>query len=426
MSEIMSHAEQVFSGEMTIIDYICEVSAADCGRDDGNGRPSDLSYWEMVRDAHKNGKKLIFISGPVPLEIIYALDCVPLCLDLIPSRISENTVLTAKLINETETHANPSLCSLNKTSMGILLKKNLGLTPDAYISLPISCDSARTACTELGAYIDAPTFHFDIPLRRGGQSAMYVEMQFGRVIEFLENIVGKKLDWQQVKYRMELSNRSGQLLEKCAAARAGKPCPMSSRLTVWNELMNAFAPTEEMERLLSIELDICNNRIAEGYSPCPEGEKHRILLLHNLLWQGIDLTAWLELEYGAVTVKDGFCFRNRELFAKPDDKEDCIRIMSERMLSGSLAHAAGASGEELLEMIESIMSDFEPDVLMFLGNTGCRHEWAATKMVTDVLQEKYRMPMLLLDIDNTNRNYKSEGEIKKAISEYIDTVVNKK
>lgn len=426
MAEKTNLTEQVFSGEITIIDYICEVSALDCARSDANGRPSDLFYWETVRDAHKNSKKLVFISGPVPLEIIYALDCVPLCLDLIPSRISQDSVLTAKLINETETHANPCLCSLNKTSMGILLKKNLGLSPDAYISLPIPCDSARTACTELGTYIDAPTFHFDIPLRRSGQSAMYVEMQFGRMVEFLENIAGKKLDWEQVKYRMELSNSSAQLLEKCAEARAGKPCPMSSRLTVWNELMNAFAPTEEMGKLLTKELEICNNRIAEGYSPCPEGEKHRVLLLHNLLWQGIDLTAWLEREYGAVTVKDGFCFRNREFFTKLDDKQDCIRIMSERMLSGSLAHAAGGSGEALLEAIEGIMSDFEPDVFMFLGNVGCRHAWAATKMVTDVIQEKYGISMLLLDIDNTNRNYKSENEIKIAISEYMDTVVNKR
>lgn len=426
MAEKTNLTEWVLSGKMTIIDYICEVSALDCGSADRDGRPSDLCYWETVRDAHKNGKKLVFISGPVPLEIIYALDCVPLCLDLIPSRISQDNVLTAKLIYEAETHANPNLCALNKTNTGILLKKNLGLSPDAYISLPISCDSARTACTELGTYIDAPTLHFDIPLRRGGGSAMYVEMQLGRMIEFLENIAGKKLDWEQVKYRMELSNRSWRLLEKCAAARAERPCPMSSRLTVWNELMNAFAPTEEMEKLLTKELDICNNRIAEGYSPCPEGEKHRVLLLNNLIWQSIDLTTWLEREYGAVTIKDGLCFRDREFFTNPDDKQDCIRIMSERMLSGSLAHAAGASGEELLEAIEGIMSDFEPDVFMFLGSVGCRHAWAATKMVTDVVQEKYGISMLVLDIDNTNRNYKSESEIKIAISEYMDTVVNKR
>lgn len=426
MAETMSLAERVLGGEMTIIDYICEVSALDSARADAENRPSDLYYWEMVRDAQKTGKKLIFISGPVPTEIIYALDCVPLYLDLIPSRLSEDTVLTSKLIFEAETHANPSLCSLNKTNTGIMLKGNLGLEPDAYISSPISCDSGRTACTEFGRYIKAPTLHFDIPLRRDGRSVKYIGMQFARLIELLENISGNKLDWEQVKYRMECSDRSGKLLEKCAKLRAVKPCPLSSRMTLWNELMNAFAPTEEMEKLLLKELEICNNRIAEGFSPCPQGEKHRILLLHNLLWQGIDLTQWLEREYGAVTVMDGLCFGNREFFDKPDDKQDCIRIMCERMLSGSKAHAAGASGGELLEAIEDLMHDFEPDVFLFLGSVGCRHAWASTKLVSDVVAQKYGMPMLLLDIDNTNRNYKTEKDIKIAISEYMDTVVNKR
>ena len=426
MADTMRLTERVINGGMTIIDYICELSALDASRDGGENRPSDLFYWEMVRDARKNGKKLIFISGPVPTEIIYAMECVPLYLDLIPSRISEDTVLTAKLINEAETHSNPSLCSLNKTNMGILLKGNLGLEPDAYVSLPIPCDSARTACTALGRYINVPTLHFDIPLRKDGRSLRYVEMQFKRLIELLENICGKELDWEQVKYRMACSDRAGRLLEKCTLLRAAKPCPMSSHLTVWNELFNAFAPSEEMEKQLLKELEICNNRLEEGFSPCPEGEKHRVLLLHNLLWQGMDLTQWLERKYGAVTVMDGLCFKKQEFFDKPDDKQDCIRIMCERMLSGSKAHAAGASGEELLESIEDLMHDFDPNVFLFFGSAGCRHAWAATKMVSDTIAARYGLPMLLIDIDNTNRNYKSEKEIQTAVSEYMDTVVNKR
>ena len=426
MADIISLTERVLGGEMTIIDYICEVSAFDSAHADEENRPDDLFYWEMVRDAHKIGKKLVFISGPVPTEIIYALDCVPLYLDMIPSRLSENSVLTSKLIYEAETHANPSLCSLNKTNTGILLKGNLGLEPDAYISLPIPCDSARTSCTEMSRFIKAPAMHFDVPLRKDGRSVKYLSMQLERSIEFLETTSKKKLDWEQVKYRMELSDRSEKLLEQCKLLRSSKPCPMSSRMTLWNELMNAFAPTKEMERLLLKELETCNNRIAEGVSPCPQGEKHRILLLHNLLWQGIDLTQWLEREYGAVTVADGLCFKNREFFDKPDDRQDCIRIMSERMLHGSKAHASGVSGEELLESIGQLLQDYEPDVFLFLGSVGCRHAWAATKMVSDVVAEKHGMPMLLLDIDNTNRNYKSEKDIKIAISEYMDTVVNKR
>lgn len=423
MAEKSIAAERIMSGEMTIIDYVCEVSAAESAVKD---RSSDLAYWESVRDAHKNGRKLIFINGPVPLEIIYALGCIPLYLDLLPSRLSQNSALTAKLINEAETHANSSLCSLNKTNMGILLKGNLGLEPDAFVSLPIPCDSARTACSELGRFITAPTFHFDIPLRKDVRSQKYVEMQLERFIGFIENIAERKLDWEKVKCRMELSNGAAVLYEKCVNLRAAQPCPMSSRLTVWNELMNAFAPTEEMEGLLKTELDICGKRISEGYSPCPDGEKHRVLLIHNLLWQGIAITEWLEKQYGAVTVLDGFCFDKRELFTRLDDKQDCMSVMCGRMLSGSMAHAAGVSGEELLKAIAGILSDFKPDVFIFMGSTGCRHAWAATKMVSDSIQEKYGLPMLLLDIDNTDSRYKSEKEIKTAISEYMDTVINKK
>lgn len=423
MTDISNAAERIFSGEMTIIDYVCELSAADSGKEDC---PGDLAYWETVRDARKNGKKLIFINGPVPLEILYALNCVPLYLDLLPSRISQNPILTARFINEAETRANASLCSLNKTNTGILLKGVLGAAPDAFVSLPISCDSARTACTELGRIVGAPSFHFDIPLRRDLRSQKYVEMQLERFIGFIEGITGMELDWEKLKYRMELSNNAAELLEKCTELRTARPCPMSSRLTIWNELMNAFAPTSEMEKLLTKELEICLSRSNDAYSPCPDGEKLRVMLMHNLLWQGIAITEHLEARYGAVTVLDGFIFGARERFTKPDDKEDCKKVMSRRMLEGSKAHAAGADGEELLEAIELSKRDFSADVFLFLGSTGCRHTWASTKMLSDSIQEKYGQPILLLDIDNTDSRYKSVSEIKNAIDQYMDTVINKK
>ena len=421
MTDNMSRAELVLNGKMSIIDYICKIAATD----DEERHPNDLIYWETVRDAHKNGKKLIVTNGPVPAEILYALDCVPLSLDLIPTRLSQDEVLTTKLINDAETRANCALCSLHKTNLGALLSKNLGVTPDAYVTVPIPCDSDRTACTETARYIEAPSFNFDIPLRRDERGIRYIEMQFDRFVGFIEDLSGKKLDWDKVKYRMGLYNLSAQLLKRCAEFRTNRPCPMSSRMTVWNELMNAFGPTEEMGRLIESEIEICKKRIASGESPCPNGEEHRMLLMHNLWRQGIDITDWLEKEYSSVTVADGYCFDERELFDL-DNKTTCINLMCRRMLSGSMAHGAGVSGEELLKSIEKLISSYAPDVFIFLGNRGCRHVWAATKQVSDVIQERYRASMLMLDIDNIDFRYKSEKEIRTLISEYMDTVVNKK
>jgi hypothetical protein len=224
---------------------------------------------------------------------------------------------------------------------------------------------------------------------------------------------------------MELYNQSARLLGECAELRENRPCPLSSHMTIWNELMNCFGPTEEMARLIEAENALCRARISSGVSPCPSGEKHRILLLHNLWRQSLGLADWLEKEYGAVTVADGYCFGGRELFDL-DDEAACVNLMCRRMLSGSMAHSAGVSGGELLNSIEKLFQRYAPDVFIFLGSRGCRHAWATAKLVSDAVQTRYGASMLTLDIDNTDFRYKSEREIRTLIAEYLDTVVNKK
>lgn len=425
MDKMKIAADLVRSGEITYIDYVSEISAAEMDISEGRFRPWDVSYWKTVRRAHSDGKKVVFVSGPVPPEVLYAMDCIPFYVDFFPSRLLQNAYLSSWLIGETEKKVNPDLCRLNKIQIGSLLAGNMGVIPDAYISAPIPCDSARTAYFSMERLIKAPSFHFDIPICRNSRSLDYIEAQFGAFINFIERITDKKLDWESLRYRIDLSNKSAELLERCSLLRKVRPCPMSSHMNIWNELMNAFAPTEEMLSLLQKELEICRSRIETGESPCPDGEKHRLLLMHNMLWQGLDLMDWLESEYGAVTVMDGYSFRKREFFDHPDDRADCFKIMCRRMLYGSTAHGAGAFGDDILDAAYGVINDYSADVSIFLGSSGCRHEWASLKMLTDSIFDKFGIPTLIFDIDNADMNYKSDGEIKSAISQYMDTVINK-
>ncbi len=426
MDDLKHAADMVFGGEKTIIDYIIEKAAAYKFTAGEKFRPWDVGYWEMVRSAQIEGKKLILINGPVPLEIIYAMDCVPLYLDLLPTRLSENIELTARLIREADKCGNSEFCAMNKTEIGTLTNGKLGLVPDAYVTVPIPCDSARAAYSVMGLMVEFPVFNFDIPMRRDERSLQYIAMQLDALIGFMEKITGQTLDWEKLRYRMELSNRAGVILEKCTELRRITPCPMSSHMSVWNELMNAMAPTEEMVKLLLEELEICTSRAASGISPCPGGEKHRVLLLHNLFWQGIDITDMLESKYNASTVMDGFPLKSRDFFEHPDDVNDCKRTMCGRMLWGSSVHGAAVSGAELCETLDGVVRDFGVDVSLFLGSSGCRHAWAAQKMLSDVILGKYNIPTLVVDVDNTDRRYKSEKDIFTAVSEYMDTVINKK
>jgi benzoyl-CoA reductase/2-hydroxyglutaryl-CoA dehydratase subunit BcrC/BadD/HgdB len=426
MADIKHVSDMVFDGDKTIIDVIIEKADEYRIQSGEKFRPWDAEYWKMARSAQKDGKKLVLISGPAPVEIIYAMDCVPLYLDFLPTRLSGDIELTARLIREADKRGNSELCSMNKTEIGVLISGKLGLVPDAYVSAPIPCDSARAAYSIVGLKADFPVFSFDIPMCRDERSLQYIGLQLDALIEFMEKLTGQKLDFEKLKYRMELSNRAGGLLEECTALRRVNPCPMSSHLSVLNELMNAMAPTEEMVSLLSEELEICSKRAAEGISPCPGGEKHRVLILHNLFWQGIDISDRLESEYGAVTVMDGFPLKARDFFEHTDDISNCKRTMCGRMLWGSTVHGAAVSGAELCEALDGVVRDFSPDVSIFLGSSGCRHAWASQKMISDVILAKYNIPTLVVDVDNTDRRYKSEKDVFAAISDYMDTVINKK
>lgn len=59
----------------------------------------------------------------------------------------------------------------------------------------------------------------------------------------------------------------------------------------------------------------------------------------------------------------------------------------------------------------------------FVGHLGCKHTWAAAKMVKDLITEKYGLPTLIMDIDACNARYKTTEEIREVISEYMESVV---
>ena len=124
---------------MSVVDFICETTeqtykrAQEKNPDILWSMDAVLAHWQMIRDAHRNGKKVIFFGGPVPIDIIYAMDCVPFYMNMLPTRLSTVSQITGKFIDEAEKYAAPSMCGMNKTEMGILLCDQFGVKPDAFI-----------------------------------------------------------------------------------------------------------------------------------------------------------------------------------------------------------------------------------------------------------------------------------------------------
>ena len=431
-SEEMKRMEQeVLDGKMSIVDFAC--TRIDASIERMQEKHPELLWsmeiqkfmWDGYRDAKKNGKKLVFYGGPVPTEIIAAFDCVGFYMDCIPFRLSTNPAITAKYIDKAEEYVAPTMCGLDKTELGAWLSGAFGFQPDIFVYNSVPCDSSRLAYPAMAKMMNVPTFVFDMPFRRDERSYEYMASQMEEFVKFMEEATGKKLDWEKLKVYMEQANKNFELQLKCSDMRKHKPCPLPGRLLVLNGTTNAVACYKAMQDVYDGELEMGQMMIDMGMGPAMPEEKYRVAMLQNMIWGAASIMDWMEQTYGAVAVMDAFGFQGGPMYQHLDDRHDCFRVMGMKFQDNPMIHGASGPSEYHLALVDKIFQEYDPNVSMFLGHVGCKHTWASAKMVSDMVQEKYGLPTLYLDLDAIDGRYKSNDEIKAQIAEYFETVVMK-
>ncbi len=430
MAEKSTSEQRVLNGEMSIIDFYSEKVAGSIER--MKEKNPDLLWtldiqqftWDSVRDAHKNGKKIVAYGGSMPVDIFAAFDCVPFYLDIIPFRTCTNSDITAKFIDEAEKYVGASMCGLDKTELGAYMTGSYGFEPDMFVYSSVPCDSSRVAYPAMEKMMKVPTFSFDLPFRRDARGVEYLAGQVADLVAFMEEHTGTKCDWDKMKYYMEISNKIFDLQAKCADLRKKKPCPLPGRFLVMNGTTNAFPCFPEMLNVYEHEHEAAVMMTELGMGAC-ENEKYRVAMLQNMIWGNAKIMDWMEKTYNAVAVMDAFGFQGDVLYEHMDDREDCYKIMAMRMQNNPMIHGASGPSEHHLKMVDEIFREYDPNVSMFLGHVGCKHTWASSKMLTDMIQEKYGLPTLFVDLDAIDGRYKSGDEIMQQIAEYFETVVMK-
>jgi len=420
---------KVLSGEMSTLDYIAGTAESKQAHAI-EGNPDmvwiydiQVAQWATIRDAQKNGKKVIAFGGPVPVDLMYAFDCQPYYLDQLPLSTAPNVDMTAKFVDLCEAHTNQSMCSIDKVEMGALLADQVGVKPDAFVYSTVPCDSSRIAYPVMEKIWNVPTFNVDLPFRRDKRGEDYLIQQTKEFITFMEELTGTKLDWEKFKESMKVANRTNELLEQCAELRKHTPCPLPGTLLVTNACMSGQAADPAMATFLEKEVETGQMMLDLGMGACMNGEKYRMLFLQNMLWTSLKSYGYLEREYGAVCVMDVLGHFHGDFYEHLDDKEDCFRVMSHKMMNLPMIHGAAGPVEYYEDRIKYLMDNFNINTSVFLGHVGCKHTWASTKILSDYIQENYGIPTLLLDVDCIDGRYKTAEEVQDSIAEYLENVV---
>ena len=387
------------------------------------------AMWEEVRDAHKNGKKLVAFGGPVPVTILRAFDCVPFFLDTIPTRIASMEDLCSRFIDETEKNAPASMCAIDKAQLGAVLKDEVGVDIDAFVHATVPCDSARIAYPIMERKLNVPSFTFDCPFRHDEKGYQYVADQIESFIPWMEELTGLKWDDDRKAKFREInvkSNTAQDLLIKLADLRKKKPCVLPGRMLVLNELVASHSGTDMIIDMLQAQYDTALMLTDMGMTAtrCPDGQQpYRAVLMQNMLWSNTGIMDWMEKTYGCITVMDGFGYQTGVIFDDVDDWERVKIQTAQMMLHTPMIHGATGPTQYWLDVIDKMYDEFSVNVSIFMGHVGCKHTWATGKIVTDFIQEKYGLPTLYVDVDAIDPRYKSNDELRAQIGEYMESVV---
>jgi len=377
--------------------------------------------WQSCRDARGKGQRLALCAGGVPAEIIAAFGFTVFPLDSLPFLLSAVPPLASEYIDEAEKRVGSAVCSLCKTELGAAFMGELGFEPDLFVYNPL-CASADVSHPLVERRLGCPSFRFYTPQRGDERSIGYLSRQIEDFIGFMEELTGDKLDWDKVKPYLENTNRSCELRGRCAKLRRLRPCPLPGRFMALDGVLEPLSCLPEIVGFHESQFEIGQLMSQLGKGPC-ERERCRVAMSQNMIRSSGMLMDWMEEKFGAVTVADHFGFNLDIPFENPSDRPACLKAMARRMRRGLPAHGVTDSAEERAEQAEVLFREYAPDVSIYLGHVGCKGSWSTARIASGMIQEKFSLPTLHLELDCIDSRYKSREEVRRQISEYFETVV---
>lgn len=379
-------------------------------------------YWQDIYYARENGIPIVMIAHPgIPQEMIYALGAIPFGIDALAIRLASSPDVF-KYIDLAEKFIPSTLCGLDKVDLGVILSGDLCFKPDAFIFASLPCDSARATYPLLAEYLDVPYFILDTPYRKDEVGYKYSMENLKEAYEFLQRVLGRKHDPGKLAEVIKRSNEAAHLLTEVTNLRKLKPCPLPSRLLAMNGVAGSSMGSQYLVDYLQ-KLYEEGNANAEMEKGCTAGEeKYRVLWLQNMMWSSVNVMDWMEKEYDAVSVMDSFGFTGSFIIDDPYDYDKIFNGLIKRCLAYPMVHGASGPAQVWLDLAKRQIEEYGVNLALFAGHVGCKHTWAAHKIVKDVVEKEYGVPVLTFDLDGTDSRYKSSEEIKETIKEFMETL----
>jgi benzoyl-CoA reductase subunit B len=314
------------------------------------------------------------------------------------------------------------VCTLLRLSLYYL---DAGVLPRPTMVVPLiePCDGVlglHEAIRSHKAWRGIPFFTPDPPYYDDERSIDYFADELERMIGFIEEHSGHRMDYDRLKEIVESSNRQYGLWAEYNELRRVVPCPHSHLfLMACFSLVQTAGSGAYPEHIQWYEdlIEDAEKRIGENNPEVPD-QKIRILWFDvQPIWFN-DLAPWMEQEWGAVTIMCMFGFAPYTQIDTSTPRTMLQGLAKRNLLDPPMVRQARGVVDNFLTDIERLVDDYKIDCVILPGHMGHKDGSASISLMRDKCRE-IDVPFLNIGVDQFDRRYTTIDEIKDRISTFF-------
>lgn len=378
-------------------------------------------YFERTVKAKGEGKTLVGISGNVPREIVLAMGLVPFFGENLSMLVSAQGK-SVPFFGVGEGYGIPNeSCSLYSLEVGLAVSDLLP-HPDILLSVGGNCNANSKSYEVLSHFYKCPNYLLDCPSGSYTQEDfLYFRAEIEKMITFLEDQTGKKLDYGRLQEVVDLSSQAYNLFCRICRLREVVPAPTGVReLGRDSAILTVGAGLPESVRYFENRYQEVKEKADRKEGIVPQ-ERYRIAWWAGMPCFDMRVFDWVEKEYQAVVVldiNDPVTF-NSVKGEGLGDTSDPLGFLARKTLKSTGIRLTSPYPDIQKDVILSC-KQHKVNASVFFTHFGCKQGNAISRIISDEIKNELGIPTLILDGDILDPRVASSAQMKSKLQEYFE------
>lgn len=384
-----------------------------------------MDWTDWANEQLDAGKPACYHYFPISVEIMLALDVVPICYEVVCGLNSAlYTEGCEEGIDRIEADGYPGhLCCTQKGTAGYLLK-GVVPKPDILIKSATPCDASNMLYEWTAHKFDVPFVILETPYYRNERGLKYMLGEIKRMVEKLEKLTGNTLDEDRLREYCNYSNKAMDYILKIQELKKKIPCPDTGWHRPADTIFMTQIGTPNCARYFETLYEDVKARADKGEGVIPEGKKER-RVAYGYTWEAYDLPLfdWLEDEHGATYITDTLTYFPPDVgFVDTTNMETMLEGIAWRVMQMPMGRQSMGFSDIWINDFVYIVKSFKADAFVLAGHMACKHFWALNKLLSDKVREETGVRSLRFEMDMFDKRFTPPPELRRIMGEFFTTL----